>query len=141
MRASRSRSGVRKEPYTLGRREGLQIRSNLPLNNLEMLFVGTVRQRSASVRTTPQASGVYSLSDVPTIARLGPYRFFFFSGDRREPRHVHVERDDMLAKFWLAGPSLAESRGFPAHELRTITPLVAKHRDKFAEAWDERFGS
>jgi 3-methyladenine DNA glycosylase AlkD len=78
---------------------------------------------------------------VSTIARLGPYRFFFFSGDRGEPRHVHVERDDMLAKFWLAGPSLAESRGFPAHELRTIARLVAKHRDKFAEAWDERFGS
>jgi len=85
--------------------------------------------------------GVYSIPSVPTIARLGPYRFFFFSGDRGEPRHVHVERDDMLAKFWLAGPSLAESRGFPAHELGIIARLVTKHRDKFAEAWDERFGS
>ena len=79
--------------------------------------------------------------DVPTIARLGPYRFFFYSGDRGEPLHVHVEREDMLAKFWLAGPSLAESRGFPAHELRTLTRIVVKHREKFAEAWDEHFRS
>lgn len=49
----------------------------------------------------------YTLAHVPTIARLGPYRFFFYSGDRSEPRHVHIEREDMLAKFWLAGPSLA----------------------------------
>ena len=28
-------------------------------------------------------------------------RFFFYSGDRDEPRHVHVARDDRIAKFWL----------------------------------------
>jgi 3-methyladenine DNA glycosylase AlkD len=76
---------------------------------------------------------------VPTIARLGPYRFFFFSGDRDEPRHVHVEREDMLAKFWLAGPALAESKGFASHELRMIARIVAEHRDDFVEAWNEHF--
>lgn len=83
----------------------------------------------------------YTHLDVPTIARLGPYRFFFYSGDRGEPRHVHVEREDLLAKFWLAGPSLAESKGFAAHELRTIARVVAAHRDEFVEAWDDHFGS
>ena len=29
-------------------------------------------------------------------------RFFFYSGDRDEPRRVHVARDDRVAKFWLA---------------------------------------
>jgi hypothetical protein len=77
---------------------------------------------------------------VPTIARLGPYRFFFYSSDRGEPRHVHVERENMIAKFWLAGPSLAESKGFTAHELRTVARVVAEHRDEFIEAWDEHFG-
>jgi len=47
----------------------------------------------------------------------------------------------MLAKFWLAGPSLAESKGFAAHELRTVARIVAEHRDAFIEAWDEHFGS
>ncbi|HEX7680518.1 MAG TPA: DUF4160 domain-containing protein [Thermoanaerobaculia bacterium] len=83
----------------------------------------------------------YTRGDVPTIARLGPYRFFFYSGDRGEPLHVHVEREDMLAKFWLAGPSVAESRGFSAHELRTLMRMVAKYREQFAEAWDDHFRS
>jgi hypothetical protein len=37
---------------------------------------------------------------MPTVLRIGPYRFFFFAGDRDEPPHVHIERDDQLAKFW-----------------------------------------
>jgi hypothetical protein len=36
-----------------------------------------------------------------TVLRFGPYRFFFYAGDREEPPHVHVEREDRLAKFWL----------------------------------------
>ena len=28
---------------------------------------------------------------MPTILRVGPYRFFFYAGDSAEPRHVHVE--------------------------------------------------
>ena len=38
---------------------------------------------------------------MPTALRLGPYRFLFYAGDRDEPPHVNVERDDNLAKFWL----------------------------------------
>ncbi len=30
---------------------------------------------------------------MPTIPMPGPYRFFFYSGDRDEPPHVHVERE------------------------------------------------
>lgn len=38
---------------------------------------------------------------MPTVLRSGPYRFFFYAGDRDEPRHVHVEREDEVAKFGL----------------------------------------
>ncbi|MGH8747327.1 MAG: DUF4160 domain-containing protein, partial [Burkholderiales bacterium] len=34
---------------------------------------------------------------MPTALRKGPYRFFFYAGDRNEPVHVHVERDDNVA--------------------------------------------
>jgi hypothetical protein len=34
--------------------------------------------------------------------RKGPYRFFFFAGDRTEPVHVHVAREDKTAKFCLS---------------------------------------
>ncbi|MBW6456390.1 MAG: DUF4160 domain-containing protein [Trueperaceae bacterium] len=36
----------------------------------------------------------------PTVLRDGPYRFFFFSNERGEPPHIHVQRQaprDVLA--------------------------------------------
>ena len=50
--------------------------------------------------------------DMLTVLRDGPYRFFFYSGDRDEPPHVHVERDDCEAKFWLDPVRLERSRRF-----------------------------
>src|SRR5262245_64417566 len=38
---------------------------------------------------------------MPTVLRVGPYRFFFYAGDRAELPHVHIELDDANAKFWL----------------------------------------
>jgi hypothetical protein len=38
---------------------------------------------------------------VPVIARVGAYRFFFYSNEGDEPAHVHIQRERMLAKFWL----------------------------------------
>lgn len=38
---------------------------------------------------------------MPTIRRIGPYRFFFYAGDRDEPPHIHDERDQSAAKFWI----------------------------------------
>ncbi|WP_417738678.1 DUF4160 domain-containing protein [Rosistilla oblonga] len=49
---------------------------------------------------------------MPTVFRNGPYRLFFYAGDRDEPAHVHVERDDYEAKFWLDPVRLARSHGF-----------------------------
>ena len=28
---------------------------------------------------------------MPTVLRVGPYRFFFYASDRAEPMHVHIE--------------------------------------------------
>jgi hypothetical protein len=36
---------------------------------------------------------------MPTVLQRGLYWFFFYSSDRAEPPHVHVERDENLAKF------------------------------------------
>jgi hypothetical protein len=38
---------------------------------------------------------------MPTALRIGPYRFYFYSYDSGEPRHMHVDRENMSAKFWL----------------------------------------
>jgi hypothetical protein len=76
---------------------------------------------------------------VPTILRSGPYRLYFYSGDRLEPRHVHVERDAKLAKFWLSPVRLQESRGFSATELGRIQELIEQCQEQLLEAWDEFF--
>ena len=76
---------------------------------------------------------------MPTILRIGPYRFFFYAGDRDEPPHVHVEREDKIAKFWLAPVRLQSSGGYSRTELARIQQLVSDHRLKFLEAWNAYF--
>ena len=49
---------------------------------------------------------------MPTVLRSGPYRLFFYSSDRSEPSHVHVEREEKRAKFWLKPVRLEDSVGF-----------------------------
>ena len=75
----------------------------------------------------------------PTVHRSGPYRFFFFSNEGTEPPHIHVQRDRMLAKFWLSPVRLASSTGFAGQELNTIREIVLEHRDRFVETWNEYF--
>jgi uncharacterized protein DUF4160 len=77
---------------------------------------------------------------MPTVLRLGPYRFFFYAGDRDEPRHVHIERDDRIAKFWLEPIRLQSSGGLSRIEIARIERLVSDHREVLMEAWDEYFG-
>ena len=55
---------------------------------------------------------------MPTVLREGPYRVYFISHDTTEPPHVHVDRDDLSAKFWLNPVSLAANYGFSPRELR-----------------------
>jgi hypothetical protein len=31
---------------------------------------------------------------MPTVLRIGPYRFFFYSNEGHEPPHIHVESAD-----------------------------------------------
>lgn len=55
----------------------------------------------------------YSLG-MPEVLRKRGFRFFFFSREGHEPRHIHVEYAEKYAKFWLEPIELAESRGFEA---------------------------
>ena len=64
---------------------------------------------------------------MPTVLRVGPYRFVFFSTDAPEPAHVHVLRDQKAVKFWLEPVSLAKNKGFPEHELNQLSRLVVEH--------------
>ena len=78
---------------------------------------------------------------MPTVTVIGPYRFFFYSSDRTEPAHIHVERDRCTAKFWLSPVSLERSKGFADHELLKLQRLVEDHEALFLEKWHEYFGA
>jgi len=76
---------------------------------------------------------------MPSIADIGPYKFFFYSAEGTEPPHVHVRRDRATAKFWLTPVRLAKSRHFSDHELRSVQKLVEVNQDRILEAWNVHF--
>jgi hypothetical protein len=76
---------------------------------------------------------------MPTVLRVGPFRFFFYAGDGNEPPHVHVERDDCEAKFWLDPVRLERSHGCSRKEVNRIRELVEEHREQLLESWHEFF--
>ena len=76
---------------------------------------------------------------MPTILRIGSYRFFFYSNEMGEPPHIHVQSDRKLAKLWLQPVRLASSTRFPAHELNNLSCIVAENEGHFLEAWHEYF--
>ena len=76
---------------------------------------------------------------MPTVFRVGPYRLFFYSGDRVEPPHVHVERDARQAKVWLDPVRLEYSRGFSGAEINRIMRLTEENREVLLTTWEEFF--
>lgn len=76
---------------------------------------------------------------MPTVLREGPYRFFFYAGDVDEPPHVHIERDNNTAKFWLDPVRLQNSGGFARTEINRMQRLVENHREDLLRSWNDYF--
>jgi hypothetical protein len=76
---------------------------------------------------------------MPSVLRIGPYRFYFYAGDRDEPEHVHVERDNRVAKFWLDPVRLQRSGGFGSSEIKRIQKIVDENREDLIRSWNEYF--
>ena len=75
----------------------------------------------------------------PTVLRVGPFRFFFFSREEIRP-HVHVEAADGEAKFWLEPDTeLARSHGFTERDLRRIWLIIDERRTELRDAWNRHF--
>jgi len=76
---------------------------------------------------------------MPTILRVGQYRFFFYAGDRDEPPHIHVESGENVAKFWVNPVRLQDSIGFNRKEINHIYQLVQDNAELFMRKWNEYF--
>ena len=77
---------------------------------------------------------------MPTVLRSGPYRAFFYAGDRQEPPHVHIEQDRSTAKYWLEPVVLESSSGFRRSELTDIHRLISTPQVLLLEKWHDYFG-
>jgi Domain of unknown function (DUF4160) len=76
---------------------------------------------------------------MPTALKIGKFRFFFFSRERMEPIHIHIESDDKYAKFWLEPVSISKSTGYSAKELKEIRRLILENLIVLKEKWYEHF--
>lgn len=74
---------------------------------------------------------------MPTVLRIGPFRFHFYSDEGAEPPHVHVATPDGECKFWLAPVCLARNKGVAPHLIREIEVLVFQHADLLMESYHE----
>lgn len=78
---------------------------------------------------------------MPTVLRVGRFRFFFFSNEGQEPAHIHVKAGEDEAKFWLDPVQLAANYGFNGRELTQIQRIIVEHRDELLEVWNEHFSA
>ena len=66
---------------------------------------------------------------------------YFHSHEPNEPPHVHVDRDDQSAKFWLKPLALVRNFGFSPVELRRIQRMLKENEETLLEKWYARFGT
>ncbi len=101
----------------------------------------TVTPVRSSARGCEAAVARVQEGQLPTVMRIGPYRLFFYSADGGEPAHVHIERDDRIAKCWLGPVRMAESGGFRPRDLREIEQIVQENEAALKDAWHDCFGN
>ena len=77
---------------------------------------------------------------MPTILRIKGYRFYFFSNEGFEPKHIHIEKADASGKMWLEPSVEAEYfYGFTVKELKEVKEIVSENLELLKNAWDEYF--
>ena len=64
---------------------------------------------------------------------------FFYASDRDEPAHIHIERENKIAKYWLDPLRLQSSGGFSRVEISRIQRVLTRNRRELLEAWNAYF--
>jgi hypothetical protein len=76
---------------------------------------------------------------MPTVLNTKGFRLFFFSNERNEPIHIHIEKAEKYAKFWLDPLFVAVNYGFTSKELREISEIIEENEVLLKEKWNEHF--
>jgi hypothetical protein len=75
---------------------------------------------------------------MPTILRIGSFRFHFYSDEGTEPPHIDIRTPEGECKFWLETTiRLAENKGVRGHDLRLIEQLVFENQVLLKNAYND----
>lgn len=61
---------------------------------------------------------------MPTILRIGNFRFHYYSNEGNEPAHIHIRHADGECKFWFDPIILASNKGIAPHSRTNIYHLT-----------------
>jgi hypothetical protein len=76
---------------------------------------------------------------MPTVLTIKGYRFFFFSNENHEPIHIHIEKADSYAKFWIDPVFVTINYGFNSKQLKEIGNYIEEHKEIITQKWNEHF--
>ena len=63
-----------------------------------------------------------------TVLRIGGLRFFFYSNENREPRHIHVRAGEAETKFWRDDAQLVWNRDFNERQIGEIETHIRENQ-------------
>ena len=76
---------------------------------------------------------------MPTVFTIKGYRFFFFSNENFEPIHIHIEKADSYAKFWIDPIVVTTNYGFNSKQLKEIANCIEENKELIIQKWNEHF--
>lgn len=81
---------------------------------------------------------------MPTILFINGWRFFFYSNEGNEPIHIHVQKAEKEAKFWILidAYEIKDAFGYnlsPA-DSREVKKLIYLNLDYIIEKWNSIHG-
>jgi len=74
---------------------------------------------------------------MPKLFDDNGFTFRFYAADLDEPIHVHVEKDQYVAKFWVNPIMCAVDGGFSKRDLRRIAQIIAARQPEIITKWHE----
>ena len=77
---------------------------------------------------------------MPTILFINGWRFFFYSNEGNEPIHIHVQKAEMEAKYWIfaEGYEIKEafSYNLSSKDKREVKKLIYLNLGYIIEKWN-----